>query len=81
MIFSSCRLFFAGGITYKLLVAIQGVTDEEKEKSMDNEGPSITEEVHFFNNTVDCWKIWLYTSLANYVKKASVVSEVKEGQN
>ena len=48
---------------------------------MDNEGPRVTEEVQFLNTTVDCLKIWLYTSLANSVEKDSVVSEVTERQD
>ena len=51
------------------------------QKRLENEGPSVTEEVHFLNHTVDCSELWIYTSLANSVEKASVVSEVTESQN
>ena len=81
MIFSFCQLFFW---VYHLETGSHSTGQEWREKGkkrLDNEGPSVTEEVHFLNPTVDCWKIWLYTSLANSFDKAYVVSEVTESQN
>ena len=43
MIFSFRQLFFAGDITWKLVVTLQGITDEETSKRMNNEGTNITE--------------------------------------
>ena len=54
MIFYFYQLFFAGDINYKLVVTLQGGIDEERKKRLENEGPSVTDEVHFLNNTVDC---------------------------
>ena len=54
MIFSFCQLCLAGDINWKLLVTLQVRTDEKRGKSLDNEGPRVTEEVHFLNHNVDC---------------------------
>ena len=53
MIFYFRQLFFAGDITWKLVVIIQGMNDEERAKGIYNEVPSITKEVQLLNLTAE----------------------------